>query len=234
MNAFLIIILLILAVFVLWRFMFFFRNPERTSSEDVNAILSPADGYVLYAKYISDPDLEIFSVKNENKIFLHELMLLRRSDIKFRSGWLIGIVMSPLDVHYNRAPVSGFIRRIGYEFPSPLRKNFNMFPALQNLFFKADKPYNDCNYLIHNERASFIIENNRLPVYVTQIADKYVRKIVTYRNNTDISRGEVFGMIRMGSQVDTFIPDENDSVKVVVKAGEHLKAGEDVIAYYHV
>jgi phosphatidylserine decarboxylase len=231
MITFLIIILLFFTLFFLWRFLFFFRNPLRTSSADANAILSPADGYVLYIRYIQESDTEVFSIKNKWKIYLHELMLLRQSDISFMSGWLIGIVMSPLDVHYNRAPVSGFIRRIGYEFPSSLRKNFNMFPALQNLFFRNEQPYNDCNYLVHNERASYVIENDRFRVFVTQIADKYVRKIVTYKNNTAISRGEIFGMIRMGSQVDLFIPDKNGIAEIAIKAGKHLKAGKDVIAY---
>ncbi len=232
MSTYLIVVILITLSFIFWRFIFFFRNPRRTSSSEVNAILSPADGYVLYIRHILGSDNEVFSFKNERKILLHELMLLRRSDIQFKSGWLIGIVMSPFDVHFNRSPISGFIKRIGYEFPTGFRKNFNMFPALQNLFFKADQPYSDCFYLVYNERASYVITNERLQVFVTQIADKYVRKIITYKNNVNISRGEVFGMIRMGSQVDIFIPDRNKTVQVVTKVREHLKAGKDVIAYY--
>jgi phosphatidylserine decarboxylase len=212
MNTVLLISFLLLLLFAFWRFIFFFRNPERTSSADDNAILSPADGHVLYIKYVQHPDTEVFSIKNERKILLHELMLLRRADTQLKTGWLIGIVMSPLDVHYNRSPVSGFIRRIGYEFPSTLRKNFSMFPALQNLFFKNYPPQHDCTYLIYNERASYMIVN--------------------YKNDVTISRGEVFGMIRMGSQVDIFIPDSNAPVQVMVKVREHIKAGKDVIAFY--
>ena len=74
-----------------------------------------------------------------------------------------------------------------------------MFPALQNLFFKRDRPYEDCSYLVHNERASYVIKNDRLHVYVTQIADQYVKKIVTYKDNVFVSRGEVFGLIRKKS-----------------------------------
>jgi phosphatidylserine decarboxylase len=232
MITFLTIVFLIMLLFVLWRFMFFFRNPERISSAEDNAVLSPADGKVLYIRYIEDPDIEVFSIKNERKIFLHELMLLRGSEIHFKSGWLIGIVMNPFDVHFNRSPISGFIRKIGYEFPSNLRKNFNMFPAFQNLLFKVEPTHQDCSYLIHNERASYIIKNDKSEVFITQIADRYVRKIITYKNNVTVSRGEVFGLIRMGSQVDIFIPDTNGPVQVVIKMGDHIKAGKDVIAYY--
>jgi phosphatidylserine decarboxylase len=140
--------------------------------------------------------------------------------------------MTPLDVHFNRAPIAGYIKRIGYEFPSVLRKNFNMFPALQNLFFNMDEPDKDCSYLIHNERASYIISNDKLQVFVTQIADQYVKKIVTYKDHVSISRGEVFGLIRMGSQVDLFIPDTGTPINVVTKLRAHVKAGIDVIAWY--
>ena len=230
MSIYLMVVILILLLFIFWRYIFFFRNPARSSSSEGNVILSPADGYVLYIRHILDSDIEVFSVKKERKILLHELMLLRRTDIQFKSGWLIGIVMSPFDVHFNRSPISGFIKKIGYEFPTSLRKNFNMFPALQNLFFNADQPYSDCFYLVYNERASYVITNEKLQVFVTQIADKYVRKIITYKNDVNISRGEIFGMIRMGSQVDIFIPDGNDTIKIVAKEREHLKAGRDVIA----
>jgi phosphatidylserine decarboxylase len=35
-------------------------------------------------------------------------------------GWLIGVYMSPLDVHYNYAPIAGTVRRIVY---TPARVN---------------------------------------------------------------------------------------------------------------
>jgi len=232
MNAILITVFIIFLLFVFWRFLFFFRNPQRTSTAAENAILSPADGYVLYVRYLDALDMEVFAIKNEKQIYLHELMLLRKSDLQFKSGWLIGIMMTPLDVHYNRSPIAGFIEKIAHEFPSNLKENLNMFPALQNLFFKKEQPYEDCHYLIHNERASYTITNNHLKVFVTQIADQYVKKIVSYKTHDNISRGEVFGLIRMGSQVDIFIPDTYGPVTVNVKERMHVKAGEEVIAWF--
>jgi phosphatidylserine decarboxylase len=230
MNSLLICFLIVLFLFVMWRFLFFFRNPQRLSSAPGNAILSPADGYVLYIRYINGSDSEVFSVKNEKRIFLHDLMFLRKSDNNLTSGWLIGITMSPFDVHYNRAPVEGYIEKTGYEFPTAVKRNFNMFPALQNLFFKKEQPYNDCPYLVHNERASFVISGGGFKIYITQIADKYVKKIVTYKDRENIKRGEVFGLIRMGSQVDVFIPDNFGPVNVNVTECQHLKAGIDIVA----
>ena len=105
-----------------------------------------------------------------------------------------------------------------------------MFPALQNMFFN-NKPYHqDCEYIITNERASYIIKNEVLSVYVTQIADNWIRKIVSLKDNTEVKQGEVFGLIRMGSQVDLFIPDANDEVRVMVDERKHVKAGLSILA----
>ena len=231
MNLMVFIIPAILILFITWRFFFFFRNPLRKSSAPENAILSPADGYVLYVRHINDPELEVFSIKRGKKILLSELMILRQSDLDLRSGWLIGITMSPLDVHYNRTPINGYIEKTGHEFPTPVKKNFSMFPALQNIFFEKELPYDDCQYLIQNERASYVISNSFLKIFVTQIADKYVKKIVSYKDKVNVERGEVFGLIRMGSQVDVFIPDFGLRINVVVREKQHLKAGIDIIAW---
>jgi hypothetical protein len=69
MNTLFVISVSFTLLFVFWRYLFFFRNPARKSSADDNAILSPADGHVLYQKYIHDTDSEVFSVKNEKKYF---------------------------------------------------------------------------------------------------------------------------------------------------------------------
>jgi phosphatidylserine decarboxylase len=231
MKGFLAGAALFLSLFAFWRFWFFFRNPKRTSNAPGNAILSPADGFVLYIKFVEKIDREIFSVKNEKPIFLPDLMYLRKTDSNFKSGWLIGIMMTPLDVHYNRAPIAGHITKIRHDFPTHVKTNFNMFPALQNLFFNKEKPTEDCPYLVYNERASYLITGERLKVFVTQIADRYVRKIVTFKDNVSVSRGEVFGLIRMGSQVDLFIPDPSGTIAVMVNERQHVLAGKDVIAW---
>jgi phosphatidylserine decarboxylase len=225
-----IILLTVLTLFILWRFFYFFRNPKRESISSENEILSPADGYILYIKHIDDTDQEIFSIKKGQKIFLRDLMMLRKTEIDLHSGWLIGILMTPVDVHFNRAPVNGYIEKLCHDFPSPLGKNFNMFPSLQNMFFKKEEPYSDATYLVHNERASYMISNSIINIYITQIADKYIKKIVTFKDKTEINKGEVFGLIRMGSQVDIFIPDTRVNIIVTVREHQHLMAGVDIIA----
>ena len=116
--------------------------------------------------------------------------------------------MGPFNIHYNRAPIEGHIKKIAHDFPNSQnckRENRGMFTAISNLFFD-EKPYwNDCEYIIQNERASFTIRNDDITLYLTQIAEKWVHRIVNYKDNEKVKQGEVFGLIRMGSQVDVFM-----------------------------
>ena len=71
-------------------FLFFFRDPERHSSSDPTAVLSPADGRVL----IAGPALPEAAPPGD---------------------WRqISIFLSPMDVHVNRVPASGRITRVTY------------------------------------------------------------------------------------------------------------------------
>jgi phosphatidylserine decarboxylase len=95
----------------LWWFrrVFFFRDPERQIPEGDSLILSPADGRVMYLYPVKSG--EVTSEKNGRKIRISELA---RTDIGDAHGWLLGIYMTPFDVHYNRAPIDGEIRTLHY------------------------------------------------------------------------------------------------------------------------
>ena len=226
-------LLVFLISFAFWRFVYFFRNPRRTISKNDRHILSPADGQVIYIRKVTNrPDEPILSIKGQNIIKLCDLMHTDDPDLQAKTGYLIGVFMGPFDVHYNRAPVRGHIHKISHDFPaSPWsrRSNQGMFNAISNLFFD-EKPYHhDCDYLIQNERASCIIKRPGLTVYVTQIADKLVHRIITYKNDTEIEQGDVFSLIRMGSQVDVFLPGcERFEIKVAER--QSVKAGLSVLA----
>jgi phosphatidylserine decarboxylase len=70
-----------------------------------------------------------------------------------------------------------------------------------------------------------VIKNKNLSVYVTQIADSWVKKIITFKDSEKIKQGEIFGLVKMGSQVDIFVPDKNKSLDVVIKVRQRVKAG---------
>ncbi|MCU4162877.1 phosphatidylserine decarboxylase [Carboxylicivirga caseinilyticus] len=223
------IVLLIVILFIVWRFWFFFRNPNRTIQYNENYILSPADGFIVYIRKVI-PGEDIFAIKKGRKILLDELMFLDDQEMLNQPGWLIGICMGPFNVHYNRAPIEGYITKIKHDFPTTVKSNKTMFPALQNLFFNLYPYYEGCDYILSNERASYTISNHRFKVYVTQIADNWIRKIVTFRNKEEIKQGDVFGLIRMGSQVDLFIPDQEKSIEILVNERQKVRAGITILA----
>ena len=217
-------ILICFLVFIIWRYLCFYYNPKRKISPDPNAILSPADGFIIYCKRI-EPHQEIFSIKNNTRIKLDDLMFIDDKFILNQPGWLIGVFMTIFNIHYNRAPIKGFIHKIKHDFPTLDKINKNMIIGTKNYFFKKEPLWKDCEHLIKNERASYIIKNKNFSVYVTQIADEKINKILTLKNNQNIDQGEIFGLVRMGSQVDTFIPDKNNEFELLVKERDKVKAG---------
>jgi phosphatidylserine decarboxylase len=189
---------------VLWRF---YRDPERVPSGDGSAIVSPADGKVIYVKRVEKGSVP-YSEKEGRTFPLNDFV---RSDILPHEGVLIGLSMNFLDVHVNRAPIDGricLVHRIAGSFIS-LKKQ---------------------EALIQNERALIVIDNGLFKVGVVQIASRLVRKIVSYvSEGSEIRRGDRIGMIRFGSQVDLFLPSVA-GLRVVVACGQRVKAGMSVIA----
>ena len=198
------VILGISASLLLWRF---FRDPERIPPEDQDAILSPADGKVIYVKRIEKGTIP-YSEKRGRKFSLNDFT---QSGVLPMEGYLIGIAMNFLNVHVNRAPIDGKVSRIRH---------------IQGGFVSLKKK----EALIQNERALTVIDNGRFKIGVVQIASRLVRKIVLYlQEGHEIRRGERMGMIRFGSQVDLILPNL-PSVKIEVNPGEEVKAGLSIIA----
>jgi len=166
---------------------FFFRNPKRKIPSLQNIILSPADGRIIHVG------------ECEEDRFLKERALK------------VSIFMSVLDVHINRAPVSGKV----------LEKSY--YPGQ---FFVANAEKSS----LLNEQNAFILETeDRLKIVLIQIAGFVARRIVCYAKAGDTLRmGEIFGMIRFGSRIDLYLPTE---VKPVVRVGQHVKGGESIIGY---
>lgn len=195
------------AALLLWRF---FRDPERTPPNDENAILSPADGMVIYVKRIEEGEIP-FSEKKGRKYLLTDFA---QADALPRAGYLIGISMNFLDVHVNRAPISGKVKS--------LKRIKGLFISL-----RAKEA------ILQNERMVSIIDNGHFKVGIVQIASRLVRRIVTYmREGYEVQKGERIGAIRFGSQVDLILPDL-PSLRIEAVCGDKVNAGVSVIASFH-
>jgi len=70
--------------------LYFFRDPERTTPQKDNVIVSPADGKVLLIKKVES-----------NKYVNGE-------------AWQVSVFMSPLNVHVNRIPIDGKVELVNY------------------------------------------------------------------------------------------------------------------------
>jgi phosphatidylserine decarboxylase len=171
----------------------FFRDPVRTTPRGDKLVVSPADGLItLIARVPPPPEL--------------------RGPDGLPDGEYtrVSIFMSFFDVHINRAPVAGRVRRIAY---------------VPGKFVNADldKASED------NERQHMLIETgDGVRIGFTQIAGLVARRILSFVREGDVvDIGQRVGMIRFGSRVDVFLPT-GTSPKVLL--GQRAIAGETVIA----
>ncbi|HLN93743.1 MAG TPA: phosphatidylserine decarboxylase family protein [Thermoanaerobaculia bacterium] len=121
----------------------------------------------------------------------------------------LSIFMSVFNVHVNRAPVSGEIADYVYS-PGRLRAAFQEKASTEN------------------EQNRITLASPRGGVTFKQIAGAVARRIVFYpRVGERLWRGQRIGMIRLGSRVDLFIPDD---AEVLIARGDKVRAGKTAIA----
>lgn len=185
----------------------FYRDPERTPPDRADVVVSPADGRVIYV-YRSENGVLPFSTKNGRDYTLSELT---KTPLHMEDAVVVGVSMSFLDVHVNRAPCSGRVAFQGH------------FPGL---FGSLRRP----EMIFENERATTVIEADGYQVAVVQIASRLVRQIAVFvREGQDVTLGERIGVIRLGSQVDVVLPARKN-LRIVVTPGDRVRAGESAIA----
>ena len=159
----------------------FFRDPERAIPSDPCLVVSPADGRVVEI---------IEEIQNNRNV--------RR----------VSIFMSPLDVHVNRAPISGTITEVSYH---------------KGQFRVASQ----ARASIENEHNVFTVRGEQGDVIVKQIAGLLARRIVFWKRPGDpIQRGERVGLIKFGSRVDVAVDPE---VEIRVQVGDRVQAGSSVL-----
>ncbi len=186
----------------------FYRDPERRAPERDDVVVSPADGTVVYVHESRRRQLPI-ATKNGRPYRLDELT---RANFLPGDAVVIGISLNFLDVHVNRSPIAGTI-------------------AFQEKFPGGFGSLRDPASIFKNERATLVIERPGIQVAVVLIASRLVRRIVTFLTAGDeVALGQRIGAIRFGSQVDLIIPARPD-LKVVVRPGDHVVAGESALAF---
>lgn len=186
----------------------FYRDPERSAPDAVgDVVISPADGEVIYVRRSEGGLLPSSTKKGRD----YELVELTKTPLRNGDAYVIGIAMSFLDVHINRAPIAGRVQ---------VRKHF------PGRFGSLGTP----GMVYENERATTIIERGDLEVAVVQIASRLVRQIAAYvKVGEDVALGQRIGVIRLGSQVDVVLP-VRPGVQINVREGQRVWAGQSVLA----
>src|SRR2546430_3965421 len=163
----------------------FFRDPDRSVPPDPGAIVAAADGTVTEISEVEEP--EVLKTKTRR----------------------VGIFLSILDVHTNRAPVEG---RIIYR--------------QHRAGLCLDARRSDCSE--KNEAMTWAFQNPRVTIVVRQLTGAIARRIVAWAEaGEELQKGERFGMIRFGSRTEVYLPL---SATVLVKVGDHVAAGSTIIA----
>jgi phosphatidylserine decarboxylase len=176
----------------------FFRDPERVVPQGDDLIVAPADGLVtLIAQVPPPPELQGTDVNGAPGLGAEPVTR-------------VSIFMSVFDVHINRAPVGGTVRRVVY---------------IPGKFMNADLD----KASDENERQHILIErSDGRPIGCTQIAGLVARRIVPFVKPGDIvAAGQRIGLIRFGSRVDVYLPQGTDT-KVLL--GQKVVAGETILA----
>jgi phosphatidylserine decarboxylase len=175
---------LLFTLFCAW----FFRSPDRTAPAEAGVVVSPADGKIVYAgdcppgRYVKE------------------------------AGKRISIFMSALDVHVNRAPVSGKVVSVTYH-PG----GFHVASV-------------DKASLANEQNGVAIVTPEGRAVTYVQIAGFVARRIVCdVKEGDTVRRGQRVGMIRFGSRVDLYLPSD---VRLRVSDGDRVRAGETVVGAF--
>lgn len=164
---------------------YFFRDPDRLVPTGDGIIVSPADGKVIKVEPVEHTPY-------------YEGPCTR-----------VSVFMSVFNVHVNRVPHEGTIRRVNY------------YPGK---FFSAnlDKASKD------NEHNALLLENAAgKQVGFVQIAGLVARRIICAVQPGDVlKRGQRFGMICFGSRLDIYLPTDTE---IRVAVGDKVQAGSSAI-----
>jgi phosphatidylserine decarboxylase len=164
---------------------YFFRDPDRVVPKSTGTVVSPADGKVIWVGSVdTGPCFQEAGIK-------------------------VSIFMSIFNVHVNRIPYEGQVKRVRYH---------------PGKFFSANLD----KASMHNEHNAVFIETEEgKHICVVQIAGLIARRIISRLQEGDIViRGQRYGLICFGSRLDVYLPS---NTKLNVSVGDRVKAGTSVL-----
>ncbi|MDX1689147.1 MAG: phosphatidylserine decarboxylase [Candidatus Promineifilaceae bacterium] len=160
--------------------LYFFRDPNRRPVTGEGLVVSAGDG-------------EVVAIEPER-----EEEFLKCEAVR------ISVFLSILDVHVQRAPISGTVTMVEHR-PGKFLQAFRPEASTENEFIAMN------------------IETANGDVLVKQIAGIMARRCVNYtRPAQQIAIGQRIGLIRFGSRVDVFLPPD---AEILTTVGDHVRGG---------
>ena len=215
MKTIKIILITIIWLTIIWYLFYIFwflRNPQRTKINDNSKFISPANGKIVQI-------LERDNNKNNNNqipvIKKHYQAFKTFTDDVADSGYLISIMMTPLDVHYQRAPLSAkLIKQTHTDWK----------------FLNAIKLDQLNNVVFENERNEMLRQTESWLKYkVIQIAGKLAKRIVPMTKlDSTVNQGDTIWLIKLWSQVTIILPQNN--VDILAKVWDIVIDWETILA----
>jgi phosphatidylserine decarboxylase len=130
-----------------------------------------------------------------------------------KPGKRVSIFLAVWNVHVNRSPAAGTITKMEYrpgKFLAAMRERASL----------------------ENEQNIFTLSTNAGEIVFKQIAGLIARRVVSWKKKGEtVARGERIGLVRFGSRVDLWVPNE---AEILVSVGENVKGGSSVLARWPV
>lgn len=126
-----------------------------------------------------------------------------------KPGKRISIFLAIWNVHVNRSPAAGTITGLDYR---------------PGKFLAAW----DAHASVQNEQNVFTLMTGSGELMFKQIAGFIARRVVSWKKvGETVARGERIGLVRFGSRVDLWLPE---NARVTVRVGQNVKGGSSVVA----
>lgn len=180
-------------------FIMFFRDPERNIPQDPTLFVSPADGVV--------KDIELVTNARENEYY------------DGGNAVRLGIFLSVLDVHINRAPCDLEVKEI---------------TKRKGKYHDARSPLaSEENEAVTMVGQAKLEDSDDFTVIVRQISGAIAKRIVCdVEEGSTLFKGQRYGMIKFGSRTELFFPAKS-CFELLVKVGDRVHAGSTPVLRFN-
>jgi len=200
-------IVLLIVCFLFYKF-YFLRNPQRNIPNDDSLFVSPANGKII--AIIHQEDL----INKNTELYKENNVVIDDWTEGFTGATLVSIMMTPFDVHYQKAPTKATLIAQNYE---------------EGYFYNAMKTKKGMRSTFQNEYNNMLFWTDEgYQFRVIQIAGFIARRIVPYLSLQDeVTQGQGIGLIKFWSQVSVIL---DNNFEVIANVWDKVIDWETIIA----